>query len=143
MRSICTRVVVVALVGLGGSAARLEAQPVTSYTLKISNSGAPAPLSVTVLPATGFTCNQPPPATPTSVNAAFVLFDDQANAGKVCIYTDSGSGPLLALPFGSGIYTATLAATNSVATSGDSLASPPFTRPGVGAAVPTGVRVYR
>jgi hypothetical protein len=125
------------------SATRAAAQPVTSYTLKISNQGAALPLSVTVLPAGSFLCNQPAPTGTSTVNPTRVAFDDVTNVGQICVYTDSGAGPLLALPIGSGVYVATLAATNSTGTSGDSAASPSFTRPGVGAAVPTGVRVYR
>ncbi len=138
-RLVCTLTLLI----LALAAAPASAQAVTSYTFKISNQGAPAPLSVTVLPAAGFVCNSLPPPAPVGVNPLFILFDDPALAGKVCVYTDSGAGPLLALPFGSGIYTATLAATNAVSTSLDSVTSPPFSKPGVGAAVPTGVRVYR
>ena len=122
----------------------LSAQTVTSYTLKIFNQGAPAPLTTTVLPATNFVCNQPQPASTTNTaNPTTIAFNDPLNAGQACLYVDPGTGPLFSLPFGTGTYTATVAATNSVGTSADSAVSNPFTRPGVVAAVPTAVRVYR
>lgn len=115
-----------------------QAQTITSWPLKIYNQGAAVPLSTTVLAVTNVVCNQTPPTPGAAVNPSRVLWDDASNAGKVCIWTDPGTGPLFSVPFG-GTYEATLAATNSAGTSPESIRAP-FTRPGALPAVPSGLR---
>ena len=125
-------------------AAPLAAQPATSYTVKIYNQGASSPLTTTVLPAAAFTCAQPQPPPPTNTaNPNKLAFNDPDIAGQACLYTDSGSGPLLALPFGTGVYVARIAMTNSAGTTADSADSNSFSRPGITGAVLTGVKAYR
>lgn len=118
------------------------AQPPTSYTLVISTGT--TVVSTTTITAVNFLCNQTPPTGTTTVNPTRVVFNDPTNAGQACIFTDNGTtGPLSSLPFGAAVYTATLAATNTVGTSGPSLPSPSFTHPGAVPGVLTGVSVIR
>jgi hypothetical protein len=122
-----------------------QAQTITSYTLKVWAVSTPPPtlpISTTPIPAANFVCNQTAPTVPATVaNPTHVFFDDTVNIGKVCIYTDTGTGPLLALPFTTQPMNATIAATNGTGTSADSVASNSFTRPGVAPPALTGVRV--
>jgi len=139
-----TRLILIVALCLVAATLAAQPPPVSGYTLKIFNQGATTPLTTTTLPASSFTCNQtPPPDTSNVANPTTVVFDDPANVGKVCLYTDPGTGPLLALPFSTGIYFARIAALNSAGTGPDSLPSPPFTRPGVVGAAPSGLKVYR
>ncbi len=128
------------------SVAPIEAQPPSSYLLKISNQGATAPFSTSTLLASGFVCNQTPKliVSGSQLNPTKVAFDDPANpTGADCVFVDSGAGPLLALPFSTQAYTATLAIVNTAGTSPDSVASNSFSRPGLVATAPAGVRVGR
>lgn len=134
--------VTVALIVLVAMPSFASAQAITAYQLKIWNVGAPAPFSTTTLSVANIVCNQTPITSPPTVtNPTRFEFDDVANVGKVCIFTDTGTGPLLSLPFASTPLQATLAAVNSAGTSPDSVASNSFTRPGVAPPVPTGARV--
>lgn len=138
------RVMITVVTLLLSFAARVTAQPALSYTLKIFNQGAPAPISATTIPIASFTCNAVAPVTTNTANPNKIVFDDPANAGKVCLFTDAlPTGPLLGLPFGSGIYVASLVVNNSAGASPDSALSPTFTQPGTILPVPTGLRVYR
>lgn len=121
----------------------LSAQPPLNYVLKVSNQGATGPLTTTSIPVSSFTCNQAAPATTNTANPNKILFTDPDNVGKVCIFVDSGTGPLVSLPFGTGVYTATIAVVNSAGPSPDSLLSNSFTQPGTVGNAPTGLRVYR
>ena len=124
------------------TASLVHAQAVTSYTFGVYNQGAPNPLQSTSIPAASFTCNVSKiVVTGTVVNPTQIAFNDPVNANKDCLYTDPGNGPLLALPFGSQAYEATLTAVNSVGPSPVSARSGLFTRPGATAAAPTGLRV--
>lgn len=86
-------------------------------------------------------CNQPAPAPTTgaAVNPRRIVFDDVANAGKVCVI--SAPEVFTAMPVGPGPFVATATATDDFAlTSARSAASNPFQlRPLP--AVLTGVRV--
>lgn len=126
-----------------GLAAQASAQPVLSYTLRVFNQGAATPLSTTTIPVASFTCNAVPPVTTNTANPNKIVFDDPVAVGKVCLFTDLGTGPLVSLPFGTGIYVATLVAVNSAGSSAESAPSPVFTQPGTTAAVPTGLKLYR
>ena len=111
-----------------------------SYVLKTYNVGAVAPLQTFTFQATATVCNQIAPTTTTTVNPTRAVWDDVANVGKVCIWTDPGTGPLFSTPL-PGSYEATLAATNAAGTSADSARSP-FQRFAV-AAVPLNLKVVR
>lgn len=139
MKSVC---LCVCLIGMASVA---SAQVPTSYTLKVFNQGAPQPIATSALPTSAFVCNQTAPDTTNTANPNKVLFNDPdpANPGKVCIFIDGGSGPLLSLPFGSGIYVATIAAVNTAGPSPDSALSNLFSRPGATAVAPVGLKVYR
>lgn len=82
------------------SAVTLTAQSV-DYNLRIYVAGAPAPIGPpNLLPGASVVCNQAAPASTVTRNPNKAVFDDPANAGRVCIYTDPGTGPLLATPTG-------------------------------------------
>src|SRR5262245_1020479 len=84
-----------------------SAQSITAYPLKIYNVGATTPLSTTDLLAANVVCNQAPPTTTSTIDPTKVIWDDEANAGRLCIWTDPGTGPLASLPFGALTYEAT------------------------------------
>lgn len=130
---------------LAGSAPRAaQAQPVTGYVLKLSTQ-AGAAVSTTPLPLSAVVCGQTPKIPPPSgavANPRRLVFDDPSSPTTAdCVWTDPGTGPLFALPFGAISYLAVIDAVNSVGTSPDSLASNSFTRPGTVAPALTGVRV--
>lgn len=120
------------------------AQTIDGYVSRIYNQGAQTPLQTTDLLVANITCNQTPPAANAStVNPARVVFDDVANAGKVCMWTDPGGGILASLPFGQATYEGTLAAANSAGTGPESNRAP-FSRPGLAPTnAPAGVRYVR
>lgn len=123
-------------------ATAVQAQPVTGYTVKFSNQGAPAPFMTTTLPTASWVCGQPKlVVAPPIVNASKLAVDDPADVTKDCVYVDNGTGPLLALPFSVQVYVATIASVDVAGTSADSAVSNPFSRPGTVAPVPTGFRV--
>lgn len=116
-----------------------SAQPVQRWTLRVYNVGAPQPLSApTDLLASNVSCNvNPATIIAASLNPSRVVWDDVGALGKVCVWTDPGTGPLASTPFG-GNYEATLTATNSVSTSPESTRAP-FEHPGVAPLAPSGV----
>lgn len=116
-----------------------SAQAITAWTLRIFNAGATTALSTTDLLAANVICNQAPPPAGSAVNPSRVAFDDVGNAGRVCIWTDPGTGPLFSVPFG-GAFEASLTATNVAGTSAES-ARASFTRPGLAPGAPMGVRL--
>lgn len=121
-------------------ASAVHAQPVTKWTMRVYNAGAPAPLSAPVdLLAANVTCNLDPATVTVGPNPLKAGWDDPAGAGKICVWTDPGAGPLLSTPFG-GNYEATLTVTNAAGTSAES-ARAPFTHPGVVPPVPTGLHL--
>lgn len=117
------------------------AQPTTSYTFNIYNTGASSPLSSTVIQAANVQCNQTPPTSTNTVNPTNFSFDDPDNAGKSCIWTDPGNGPLFSTPFG-GNYQGALIRTNSAGSSGESNRAP-FTKPGTVPSALAGFKLYR
>lgn len=121
-------------------AAPAAAQAPINWTLRTYLAGAGAPVvAPAVLLVANVVCNQAaPPVTP-AINPTKAIWDDSANVGKVCIWTDPGTGPLASVPFG-GNYDATLTVTNSAGTSPES-ARAPFTHPGLVLPVPTGLKV--
>lgn len=124
-------------------AARADAQALTGYNLKIFNQGALLPMSTTPMSVTAFTCGQTPKVTqPNGTNAKRVIIDDPAAPGTAdCVYTDNGTGPLVALPFGTQVYVATINAVYPAGTSADSNVSNPFSHPGVVGPAPSGLRI--
>jgi hypothetical protein len=97
------------------SASRVEAQ-ITSYRQDVFAAGVNpsvgSPVTSNTYQASAFTCNQVAPAIPaTLTNPTRILFDDPANAGRVCLATLS-STLLSALPNGLG-YFSTLVAIDS------------------------------
>lgn len=128
------------LVGIVLFASSAHAQPISKWTIRTYSAGAPAPLSAPVdLLAANVTCNVDPATITPGPNPAKAGWDDPVNFGKLCVWTDPGTGPLLSTPFG-GTYEATLTATNSAGTSAES-ARAPFTHPGVAPPVVTGLRL--
>lgn len=120
------------------------AQTITNTTVRFYNVGAPQPIAgPTTIPLASYVCNQTPPAAASpTVNPTKIVFDDTVNANKACVYTDSGTGPLLALPFGTNSMEATLMfVTSTGISSPESARSNSFTRPGVAPTAPTGVKV--
>jgi len=130
------------------AAVPVRAQAVTGYTVRVYNQGAAQPVQApTQFQAADFTCNQDAPAGTAGgtlvTNPSKILFDDPANAGKVCIWTDPGTGVLFSLPFGTTVYEATITALNSAGESPESVRSNPFGRPGTVAPAPTGLKFTR
>lgn len=121
-----------------------HAQAITGYVLKLQTQ-AGAAVSTTPLALSTVTCGvtpKAPPPTGSPTNPKKVIWDDPAAPTTAdCIYTDPGTGPLFALPFGATAYLAVIDATNAAGTSPDSLPSNSFTRPGTVAPALTGVRV--
>jgi hypothetical protein len=109
-----------------------HAQTQASYTLRIYTQIGAA-VSATSIPGTLFTCGQPRNTTSgTMHNPTTVNFIDPADGTKDCIYTDTGSGPLAALPNAPTIYVASLAAVNSAGVSStESSLSNTFDKPAV------------
>lgn len=92
-----------ALAAIGTLAAPAAAQTVSTSTAlnaRIYNAGASSPFSgPTQLASSAWTCNQTL-AGSSAITAAprKVAYDDPINPGKVCVYVDAGTGPLLSLP---------------------------------------------
>ncbi len=122
----------------------LEAQTITGYVLKLSTQ-AGAAVSTTPLALSVVTCGvspKAPPPTGSPTNPKKVIWDDPASPATAdCLYTDPGTGPLFALPFGATAYLAVIDATNSAGTSPDSLPSNSFTHPGTVVNALTNIRV--
>lgn len=114
--------------------------------LNIYNSGA----GPTATPITFFdflnaatVCNQVPPAAVPSpvVNPTRAIWDDPANAGRVCIWTDPGTGPLFSQPVGAS-YLAGLQFFDA-AGRGPESNRVPFGRQALTTVVPTGLRLHK
>lgn len=132
------------LFGLLFSALAHAQSPITLVTFKVYVQGATTPIQTpTVMAITNFVCNTTKPTDPTSVqvNPTKIYFDDIVNTGKVCLYTDPGTGVLFSVPFGTQVYEARVSATNSGGTSPDSLVSNSFSHPGAPPTAPTGLKV--
>lgn len=129
-----------------GLASSASAQPTTGYQVKVLNQSTNAIVENLPITPAQVTCGQTPKVPPQSgtvVNPRKLIFDDPAAPTTAdCIYTDPGPGGIFSsLPFGSTVYVATVAATNSAGTGPDSAPTGPFTHPGAPPAVLTGVRV--
>jgi len=121
------------------------AQSVTGYRLHIYPAGAPTtatPLTTFDFFTTAVTCNVAAPAADApTINPSRVIWDDPANAGKVCQWNDPGNGPLFAVPIGAA-YEGTLRAFNAAGVGPESARSP-FSRLAPPANAPAGVRLVR
>jgi hypothetical protein len=126
----------------GFSASLVSAQAITGYDVKFYNQGAQASFQTT---SVAFTCNQTKPAAPsgTALNPSTIAFNDPANAGKACLYTDPGTGVLGSLPFGAQAYEATVVAKNTAGSSPESARSNLFTRPGAVPPAPQGLQIAK
>ena len=92
------------------SAAVLNAQA-SDYTLRIypvKTPQATAPITPATLLSANVLCNQTAPVSTSTRNPNKAVWDDPANAGKVCVWTDPGTGPLLGTPTGFAALEATL-----------------------------------
>lgn len=113
--------------------------PVDSYQIKYYLAGATLPLQQSdTFAASATVCNQARPVAGATVNPTRAVWDDPANAGRVCIWTGT-SGVLGSLPIGS--FEATLTALNAAGASAESTRTP-FSRLTVPVA-PTGFGVSR
>ncbi len=130
-----------ALVAVLLSASSLGAQGVTATSVTITNQT--TGISTTTA-LTGVVCGQvKPTGTLSTVNPRRIIWDDSTNATLACIWTDPGTGVLVALPFGPASYIGTVTASNSAGSSPPSLPSLPFTRPGSPPGAPTGLLVIQ
>lgn len=137
-----TRLAIAAFLILSG--AGVHAQTPDSYTFRAYGVGATQPIQTPfTFQAGAVACNQDPPAAPSTVNPTRFSWDDRVNAGKVCIWTDPGTGPLFSAPIGTipGSYEGTLTATANGLTSLES-ARAPFSRAAAPSA-PGNFRIYR
>ncbi len=120
-----------------------HAQATTAIRIVVSGGVAPV---TNDLPLSGWTCGvTPKTATPSGTvhNPSKIRIDDPADSSKDCLYVDAAAnGPLIGLPFGATVYTATAAYLNSVGPGPVSVVSNPFDHPGAApATAPTGLRV--
>lgn len=146
MKSLLTSLLLLPLLLLSG-VRPAQAQPVTSYTVNIFLQGAGLPLTTATLPASSFLCSQTPKVPPATGSVAnpgrFVVDDPAAPSTADCIYVDPGTGPILALPFGTQVFTATIAATSTGGTSVATAGLNSFTHPGASPSAPTGFRIIK
>ncbi len=131
------------LVALLALAAPATAQTIEGYRLSIYTTGAAQPMNSFDFAMSAVTCNLPVPSLPPApaTNPTRAIWDDPTNAGRICQWTDPGTGPLFSVPSG-GSYEAALQAYNSEGRSGESNRSP-FTRLAAPSAAPTGFRLIR
>lgn len=109
------------------------------YNLRIYAPGASAPISVNPIAGATVLCNQAAPTTTSTTNPNKAIFDDPSNAGRVCIYTDDGSGPLLAKPVGFVDLEGTMTMRQGTKETAESNRAPFDKRPGA----PANVRLVR
>lgn len=124
----------------------VSAQPATGYQLRIYLSGGTSPVTTFDIAAGMFACGQPKVPTPvgTVQNPTTIAWEASAGDATDCKFIDSGSGPLLALPFSvTNTYTAKIVAINSAGSSPESAPSNPFSRPGLPPSAPANVRLVR
>lgn len=132
-----------ALIGTLLLVSAVEAQTLTGYQLGIYMQGGVSPITVYELPMAGIQCGQPKVAVSGPVqNPSYARWDDPASATLDCVWVDTGSGPLFALPFNpTQVYEAAIRAVNAAGVSGESPRSNPFTRPGQVPSAPAGLRI--
>jgi hypothetical protein len=110
-----------------------SAQTITNWTLRVYHIGAPQPLlkPIELVLGRDVTCNIDPTTVGATQKNRFLaaVWNDPASIEKVCLWVDSGTGPLLSTAPG-GSYEVTLTASSSSATSRES-ARVPLTIPGI------------
>lgn len=121
-------------------AASASAQTITGTTVTITNTTTGITTTAALL---NVPCGQPKVVSTNTVNARRIVWQDSTNAALDCIWTDPGTGILVALPFGPASYTATLMYTSAAGNSPQSLPSLPFTQPGLPPGAPISVRVVQ
>lgn len=119
MRALLCGCVTLFVLALASSASAQTA----SYQAKYYNAGATQPLQTETFQSTAAVCNQAAPTSTTTVNPTRIVWDDTANVGKVCIYSEATGGPLFSLPIGSS-YEGTLTAVNAAGGSTESNRAP-------------------
>jgi len=123
-----------------------DAQTITSYQMRVYlTGGGAAPVTTYDIPAAAVTCGQPKVTVAGAVtNPTRAAWDDPADPARDCVWTDTGSGVLFALPFSlTSTYTASLVATNAAGTGPESPRSNPFSRPGLAPGALANVRLSR
>lgn len=134
---------VVMAVTLGPSTA--AAQPITLYRLTLYPQGGTSVVSTYDIPVGALVCNVLPPTVPPGIVANPRMLDipDPNNVGRVCEWTDPGTGgPFSRLPFSTTlVYEATMRAVNLAGAGPEGPRSNPFSRPGTPPAAPGAVRV--
>lgn len=143
-----TKTIVRSLILLGVLAAPSSAfAQIDGYRLNIYPQATPpatTPIQSFDFQIGAITCNLAPPAATTTgvpVNPSRAIWDDPANAGRVCQWTDPGTGPLFAVPFG-GTYEAGLQAFNAAGRGPESNRAP-FSRLAPPSNAPAGLRLIR
>lgn len=141
------RLIGLAVVAVGLSAGRLEAQVVTSYTWTVCAQGqAPATcagLTSVTIPAASVNCSGvtiPPPPTATQWNPTRQYFV-HGDTGAACVH-DVTPAMLAPLPTGTIVFAVITATWETGQVSGRSTASNPFGRAGVPGA-PSGLVIRR
>lgn len=140
------RVILILIGMLAAFAFAAEAQTIDGYRLNIYPSGA----GTAATPTTFFdflmsavTCNlaPTPPIAGVPVNPTRAEWDDPNVTGRICRWTDPGTGPLFAIPMG-GSYEAGLQAFNAAGRGPESNRAP-FSRLAAPASAPTALRLIR
>ncbi len=123
------------------SAVVVGAQNPDTYVLRIYPAGGTTAIRSATILAASVTCNLVAVAA-SNVNPKRVEWDDVVNAGKVCLWTDPGTGPLLTPGLSNGNYEATLTAQTGgqPPTPAESVRAPFVVAV---AAVPTGVKAHQ
>lgn len=125
-------------------ASSADAQSLTTvYQVRIYLDGGSSPVTTYDIPVQNVRCGQPKVAAAATVyNPTVIRWDDELNpTGHDCTWTDTGTGPLFALPVSlTNVYRARLVAIDPIGSSPESALSNPFTRRGLPAA-PTGLRL--
>lgn len=125
------------------SAPALAQVPIDGYRLNVYATGATSPTTFFEFATAATVCNLVAsavvPGTP--VNPSIVEWDDPANAGRVCQWTDTGTGPLRASPVGAA-YEATLQGYNAAGRGPESNRAP-FSRLAPPATAPAGLKLRR
>ena len=122
------------------------AQTVDGYRLNVYPAGAaPAATPTTFFDflSSAVTCNLAPstPVPGLPVNPTRAQWDDPNNTGRMCQWTDPGTGPLFAIPIG-GNFEAGLQAFNAAGRGPESNRAP-FSRLAAPTTAPTGLRLIR
>lgn len=123
-----------------------DAQALTGYQIRFYlEGGGAAPVSTFDFTAAQVQCGQAKSTAPSAVlNPTVVRWDDPADPARDCVWTDTGTGPLFAIPFSAtNVYRGRLVAVNAAGQSPESAPSNPFSRPGLAPAAPVNVRLIR